>query len=293
MSLDTISPALHIVGYALLLLLPSAAVVFTFARQRKRDDAAAVAPFTEMRRRPAGESLRLKLQELDGKVDEWLLLLVTTPIILAIALTFARAPSLSALLIFFLAAAAAAAFVQSRLRPLLKERRNYKLGFQGERFVAEELNQLLRDGYEIFHDAPFGTYNIDHVLVGPNGVFAVETKTRRKPFSEAGEKQYKVSLTGEALQFPNCRDTDSVDQIRRNVKSLAQWLTSATGDRTTVVGIIAIPGWSVTPYADAELIVINPRQARSYIVGRSGARLDPAQIQRACHQLEERCKLPI
>ena len=54
-------------------------------------------------------------------------------------------------------------------------------GFAGERAVAEELNQLIRAGCYVFHDVPMAPYgNIDHVLVTPKGIYAVETKARRK-----------------------------------------------------------------------------------------------------------------
>jgi len=54
-------------------------------------------------------------------------------------------------------------------------------GFDGERYVGEALTPLVAQGFEIYHDVPFEGFNIDHVPVGPPGIFAVETKTRRKP----------------------------------------------------------------------------------------------------------------
>mgnify|MGYP000447730379 CR=1 FL=1 len=46
-------------------------------------------------------------------------------------------------------------------------------------FVAEALAPLTVDGCRIFHDVPAAAFNLDHVIVGPTGVFALETKTRR------------------------------------------------------------------------------------------------------------------
>lgn len=46
--------------------------------------------------------------------------------------------------------------------------------------AAEEINQLMRQGFTTFHDVPAEPgFNIDHVIVGPTGVFAVETKGGR------------------------------------------------------------------------------------------------------------------
>jgi len=32
------------------------------------------------------------------------------------------------------------------------------------------------DGYHVYHDFPAERFNIDHVVVGPAGAFAIETK---------------------------------------------------------------------------------------------------------------------
>jgi hypothetical protein len=50
-------------------------------------------------------------------------------------------------------------------------------------------------GYQVFHDVQFERRNVDHVVVGPKGVFALETKTRRKPFKEKN----RVAFDGEAV----------------------------------------------------------------------------------------------
>ena len=173
---------------------------------------------------------------------------------------------------------------------MLNEVRSYWLGFEGERFVAEELNQLLADGYRVFHDVPFDNYNIDHVIVGPTGLFVVETKTRRKPVI-SGEKQWKVVFDGTALNFPQGRHAGAVEQVRRNVTSLCNWLTSATADFTTASAIVAIPDWWVERSAPSDIFVTNPKQIRSYVLNHKGPGFDAARIQRAAHQLEERSKL--
>jgi hypothetical protein len=49
------------------------------------------------------------------------------------------------------------------------------------------------------------------------------------------------------LQFPNGWDTDALEQIKRNRKTLSQWLSSSKGDRITAEGIITIPGWFKLP----------------------------------------------
>lgn len=49
-------------------------------------------------------------------------------------------------------------------------------GIQGEERVAELLAGLEPNGYLAIHDLDIGRGNADHVLVGPTGVFVIETK---------------------------------------------------------------------------------------------------------------------
>lgn len=55
---------------------------------------------------------------------------------------------------------------------------NYFLGARGEERVAGALSAL-PDGWHVFHDMAFGAFSADHVVVGPGGVFVVETKNWR------------------------------------------------------------------------------------------------------------------
>lgn len=55
--------------------------------------------------------------------------------------------------------------------------KSWNKGIKGESVVAEYLNQLPKD-YFIFNDVKFpGSYgNLDHIVVGPNGIYVIETK---------------------------------------------------------------------------------------------------------------------
>ena len=49
-------------------------------------------------------------------------------------------------------------------------------GARGEEHVAEILARL-PEGYHVFHDFAVGGHHVDHVVVGPTGIFSVETKS--------------------------------------------------------------------------------------------------------------------
>src|SRR5262252_8132410 len=51
------------------------------------------------------------------------------------------------------------------------------LGAGGEEYVGAILGSL-DEHWSVIHDATVGPGNIDHIVVGPGGVFAIETKAR-------------------------------------------------------------------------------------------------------------------
>jgi hypothetical protein len=70
-------------------------------------------------------------------------------------------------------------FVISRYVLPLVERRDR--GAQGEEQVGALLEGLTDEGWRVIHDASFGNGNVDHILIGPPGVFTIETKSHPGP----------------------------------------------------------------------------------------------------------------
>jgi Nuclease-related domain len=74
---------------------------------------------------------------------------------------------------------AVAALVSWRLRFRPSEQaRAWQRGSHGERQTARLLDRLGRDGYVVFHDLamPDSPANVDHLVLGPSGVFVIDTK---------------------------------------------------------------------------------------------------------------------
>ena len=64
-----------------------------------------------------------------------------------------------------------------RFRPS-NQARAWQRGAAGERQTARLLDRLGREGYVIFHDLamPDSPANLDHLVVGPSGVFVIDSK---------------------------------------------------------------------------------------------------------------------
>lgn len=98
--------------------------------------------------------------------------------------------------------------------------KSWNKGIAGEKTVASYLNQLPED-YFIFNDVKFpGSYgNLDHVVIGPNGIFVIETKNYDGFFivKEDGWYYKKGNYLKKSQSQPG-------KQVMRNVMSLKKFL---------------------------------------------------------------------
>jgi hypothetical protein len=276
-------------------LLPMLIMGAMLHRKRRAYRAAAIEPFTQLPLRPPGESLRLAIEKMSEELDEHILTVAVTGVI-ACAVTITVQPSQRWLigLMMFTGTVPVTYWKWRKIKVLLRRLWDFRLGFTGERVVGEELNQLLASGFRVFHDVPFDGFNIDHVLVGQPGVYAVETKTRRKPADVKGLEKATVTFDGEGLTYPKGYvDRRAVEQARRNARTLEEWLTKACGERVMANAILTLPGWWVERRAVGDVNVLNPDEIKRSFPNRPKQALSTAQIERVSYQLTERCRLPV
>ena len=71
--------------------------------------------------------------------------------------------------------------IDRNLEDRLRAARAWRRGAQGERVIADVLESELPDEFHVFNDVrlPGRTANIDHLVVGPSGVFVLNTKNSR------------------------------------------------------------------------------------------------------------------
>ena len=173
-----------------------------------------------------------------------------------------------------------------RLLKLLQNIFNLRDGLKAEQIVGQSLTQLLYSGFYVYHDIPATSlkFNIDHVVVCPSGVFAVETKSRRKGISGT---HHKVSVKNDKLEFSTWTDTKIIEQAKRQTKWLSQELTSSTGEYVAVTPIVALPGYFVERKDKSSVGVLNHKylsNPKNYI---SNSMLSDEQINRISHQLKQ------
>lgn len=83
--------------------------------------------------------------------------------------------------------------VVSRLLRRPSEWDSWRKGLAGERRVGVELNRLGRHGWHVLHSVPLANkVDIDHLLIGPGGVFSINTKHHHKRAVWVGDDSVKV-----------------------------------------------------------------------------------------------------
>ena len=116
-------------------------------------------------------------------------------------------------------------------------------GLVAEQMTGQLLNRLIGPNCIVAHDLPCDGFNIDHVVIAPRAVYAVETKSFRKPRGSADDSHYKVTFDGEALRFPDWRDSAPISQARRQAQWLTRYLRESLGRDVPIIPAVALPGW--------------------------------------------------
>ncbi len=300
--------ALFAFGYFLVFM--GLVTLFIFLKRRARQDRAPFPENTRLLRGP-GESLRRKVTELDEKITNSILAGLVAPALVAAIgfylatlllgwtqLTVASVTTITFLVTFI--------YMARRMIAVLDRWRNTSLGYFGERIVAEHLEPLKATGHRVFHDVPAGDppagstlapYNLDHVVVGPAGVFAIETKTRRKGRARVGFMAHEIIYDGRALAYPWGEDQHGLDQARRQADWLAAFLQKQLGQPVPVRPLLVFPGWMIIRKSAGLVTVLNPRElppalelTRGRGTGFAVPALDPATIDLIARQLDARCR---
>lgn len=238
--------------------------------------------------RSPGQSLRDKIEDINDSINANMVFMFIGPIMLFVY--FVTQPSLNQRtnwLLFLISAFYV--YILYRLWPLLKERNNHKLGLECEMAVGQELNNLMLDGCRVYHDFPAEKFNIDHIVVGPKGVFAVETKGRAKKAEKGGEAAVTVRYDGTALKFPNWSERQPIGQAKSQAAWLSDWLSSAVGEHVPVRPVLAIPGWYLKKESPDNLLLFNGKNPGPLMNAIDGS-LSQHLIARIAHQLELRCR---
>jgi len=161
-------------------------------------------------------------------------------------------------------AAVVVSYSAYRIIKAIKKVKTLKLGRDGERAVGQFLEEKLRPmGCQVLHDIIGDDFNVDHLVIGPTGIFTIETKTYNKPAKGAS----RVVFDGEQVTVNGFTpDRDPIVQAKAEAKWISDLLAESTGRRFYVHPILLYPGWFVeTTKANSDLYVLNDTLTPTYI----------------------------
>jgi hypothetical protein len=145
----------------------------------------------------------------------------------------------------------------ARFMGVHSDERAWRRGAGGERATGWWLGRLPA-GWHGFRDIPVGDAgaNIDHLVIGPSGVFTITTK----------------NLTGKVWVGPksilhNRRRTDFLPKASAEARLASQLLSAAAGRPVEVRGVLAIlaDDWTIKQ-RPADVHVAAPRGARDWLL---------------------------
>lgn len=140
-----------------------------------------------------------------------------------------------------------------------------KQGRDGEKAVGQYLEKLREQGAEVYHDIPAPSFNVDHVVIAPQGVFVIETKTLSKPLRGPAEihvEDGKVWANGQELE------RNPLEQVQALARWVRELLQESTGKHYPITSVVVFPGWFVQPDKQSRaqgIWLLNPKALPSFI----------------------------
>lgn len=196
-------------------------------------------------------------------------------------------------LILLAAGAAVQAWILARLWRVLGRHREFAIRYEAEVAAGQALDELRHLGYRVYHDVPARELrsNVDHVVVGPPGVFVVGTEGRaRPPAGNGDEEPWEVAYDGETLKFPGWKERMPLVHAIEQANEVAAWLSKAVGEPVPVHAVLVLPGWSVKRTSIEGIPVLGARRIPYFFSRRNESLLGEEMIERLACELDRRCR---
>jgi len=242
--------------------------------------------------RSPGETLREKIEDLTIDTIINLTFIPIIPLtcysmVTTIYFLNHKAPSSFSIYFYFALCLLSTSYLLHKSIKSSKERSTLRLGYECELMVGQELNCLIKEGFNIYHDFPADGFNIDHIAIGPTGIFSLETKGRAKR-KIIENKNWEVIFDGKKLIFPGWTEEKPIIQAIDQAKWLRKWLQKSTGAEYKVDPVLVIPGWYIKRTGPSDLKTYNGKNPIFLSKGKTV--LFPEQIQAISYQIDQKCR---
>jgi hypothetical protein len=131
--------------------------------------------------------------------------------------------------------------------------RNVKFVRDANIAIGHQLQGMASSHGRAYHDVPTSAGVVDHVLLGQNGIYAINVVAHRH-FKKAAAK-----LRGNELSFSKADENLSIVPIIATSKRLEKELRRLTGKSLRVRSVIAVPGWDIEEQTGNDTLLVNER----------------------------------
>lgn len=162
----------------------------------------------------------------------------------------------------------------ARILNVKTDERAWRVGANGEETIGGKLEKLTKHGWHVLHAVPVGSRgsDIDHLLIGPGGVWTLNTKNH--PGKKVWVSKQKVLVGGYAQPYIRNAEFEA-DRVRKILRVRLGWEPFVKSALVFLTGTL-VP--EVTIKSPPEKVVILDRMDVPMVFRRSKGRLDAEQV---------------
>lgn len=119
--------------------------------------------------------------------------------------------------------------------------------------IGHQLQQISVQGTRVFHDVGTSAGIVDHVIVGQNGIYAINVVARRS------SKRAHARLRDNVIEYSNSKANHSIIDIAAKTARLQKEFRQLLGHKVRVRSVIAVPGWDIGEQSTDDYLLVNER----------------------------------
>ena len=155
-------------------------------------------------------------------------------------------------------------------------------GAEGEVKVGRELERLHKEGFYVFHDWDSGRGNVDHFVIGPQGVFVVETKAL------TGEMTCdNVRLLRNGRPIPK----DITKQAKGEARDVSELIRSSSGVGAWVVPVLCFSSAELSCYGSVNGVELTNVGSLNKFIATRGERYSATEVRVISSLVEKKLEI--
>lgn len=156
------------------------------------------------------------------------------------------------------------AYALYRWRAAVRRLKQAQWHREAKAMVGRAVGEIRQDNHVAFHGVAVDDGTIDHIVVGPKGVFVIQTLVTPAPAKAGRRSGDVVTYDGRGLRFPHGADHRSIRHADALAEQLSRRLSEQLGDPVAARAVLALPGWQLKRISAEGISVVQPAQLDSF-----------------------------